>query len=147
MLSLVPIPFTTLMTGNDDAGGAVYLSAVKSVENVVVILVPRLVIAGMIASAIPVAMIAYSIAVAAFSSFRNPIINPMPVCRYLQQVLQVPVLTPSLEPANRPGTAPDRYLTENALCNVDYRKRPWLPLRCTLIACVRPETKIFAFHQ
>ncbi len=48
-----------------------YLSAVEIAENVVLSLVPSPVITGMIATAIPVAMSPYSIAVAALSSLRN----------------------------------------------------------------------------
>jgi hypothetical protein len=51
------------------------LSAVVIVENVVLSLVPRPPITDMIATAIPVAIRPYSIAVAAFSSFRNLMIR------------------------------------------------------------------------
>src|SRR6202035_2011528 len=48
-----------------------YLTAVETVENVVFSLVPRPVITGMTATAIPVAIRPYSMAVAALSSFQN----------------------------------------------------------------------------
>jgi hypothetical protein len=53
--------------------GAPYLRAVERVENVVLRWVPRPVITGMIASAIPEAMRPYSMAVAADSSFMKAI--------------------------------------------------------------------------
>jgi hypothetical protein len=52
-------------------GGGVYLIAVETVESVVFSLVPRPVITGMTATAIPVAINPYSMAVAALSSFQN----------------------------------------------------------------------------
>ena len=52
-----------------------YLSADEIVEKVVLSFVPSPVINGMIATAIPVAIRPYSIAVAAFSSFKNLMIN------------------------------------------------------------------------
>jgi hypothetical protein len=52
-----------------------YLSAVEIVENVVLRWVPRPVITGMTATAIPEAIRPYSIAVAALSSLKNRIIR------------------------------------------------------------------------
>jgi hypothetical protein len=48
-----------------------YLSAVETVENVVLRCVPRPVITGMTANAMPAAIRPYSIAVAPVSSFKN----------------------------------------------------------------------------
>ena len=70
----------------------VYLSAVESVENVVFSLVPRPVITGMIANAIPVAMRPYSIAVAAFSSLRNLMTRCMALPSRMHPILRFGIL-------------------------------------------------------
>jgi hypothetical protein len=61
---------------------AVYLRADERAENVVLRCVPTPVITGMIANAIPVAIIPYSIPVAAPSSFKNLIIKSIVLDRH-----------------------------------------------------------------